>query len=167
MAHSKAAFMVTRSLQNAGGYQIKGFIPMDDDGLEIVQAATKSGKPVMISVHTARNTKHHRLLFAVFQKLVEGGVIDWDVDRFIDWAKSAAGLVETWWDHKGRVQYRPKSISFESMSQDQFTRFFDRVIYQIFRRLLGDGRSEGWKAFRDEIVEMIDGDLGKRVKEQR
>ena len=164
MAHSKAAFEahVIASSQRFGSTLC--FIPMDDDGFEIARVALKSGKPVMIAVHTARNPRHHRLLFAVFKKITEAGVVDWGQDQFLDWAKSAAGLIEQWWDCNGRVQYRPKSIAFESMPQDQFARFFDRVIFQIFARLIGE--AEGWQAFRDEIVEMVDGDLGKRAKER-
>ena len=143
--------------------------PMDDDGREIV-AALADDKQVMVAVHVPRNIKHHRLFWAVHKKLVEGGVIDWNEAQFKDWAKSAAGHIEPWYDHEGRVQYRPKSMNFESLDQVKFSRFFDRVIYQIFARLLGSDCGMGhnsWQAFRDEIIEMVDGDLGRRAKEGR
>src|SRR5690606_1964863 len=96
--------------------------------------AMQAGKQVMVNVHAPRNPRHHRLLFAIYQKLVDGGVWEGDQDSFLDWCKYGTGHVRSSIDHMGNMHYVPKSIAFESMGQDKFARFFDRVCYLVFHR---------------------------------
>lgn len=128
-------------------------VPTDADGVQILEALAAQ-KPVIVSISTPRNPRHHRLLFSIYQKLVDGGVWEGDQDSFLDWCKYGTGHVRTSIDHTGATHYVPKSISFESMSQEKFARFFDRVCYLVFHRLLdGDG---SWEKLRDDVTAMVD-----------
>jgi len=128
-------------------------VPMDEDGRALMEKLA-GGKPVMVNVHSPRNPRHHRLFFALYAKLVEGGVWEGDEESFLDWAKFGAGHVRRSIDHLGNMHYVPKSISFESMDQVKFARFFDRVCYLVFSRLLdGDGT---WEKLRDDVTAMVD-----------
>lgn len=145
---SKAAF----SRQTLNGAQV--LVPIDDDGRDIL-AALKPDSAVMVELFTPRNVRHHRLLFALFKKLCDGGVWEGDVNTFKDWAKFATGHVRTAVDHLGNPHYVPKSIAFESMDQATFNRWFDRVVYLVVQRLLNN--SVEWEALKQEIIEAVDG----------
>jgi hypothetical protein len=154
---TKAAFIV---VQTGKG---RALFPVDTDGDDVL-AALKLEKPVIVHVHAARNPGHHRMLFAVFDLLRDSGAWEADMDGLLEWMKYATHLVRTSIDHKGNVHVLPKSIAFESMAQDEFKRWFDRVIFVICQRLLPnyDG---GWQALRDSIIEIVEGDLQQRYNE--
>jgi len=129
-------------------------MPFDDEGRDML-AALPVHKEVLVDIHTPRNPKHHRLLFALYVKLHDGGAFDGDQDSFLDWAKYATGHVRSSVDHRGEVHYVPKSIAFESMDQARFSRWFDRVCYHIAHRLLGS--ADEWEALRDDIINTVEG----------
>jgi hypothetical protein len=127
--------------------------PVDEEGCELLEALP-TGKQVMVDVHAARNPKHHRLLFALFRMLMDGGAWEGDKDELLDRCKYAVGLVDWKIDHKGKSWPVPRSIAFESMDQVSFNKFFDRVCYYVAQNLLG---GEDWIALRDEIVNAVEG----------
>lgn len=127
--------------------------PTDEEGREILEAWPK-GKEVIVSVHVARNPKHHRLLFALIRKLIEGGAFDGDENSLLIYLKYATGLTDPVADHNGDIHWVPRSIAFESMDQAHFNRFFDRACYVVAQNLLG---GEDWIALRDEIVNTVEG----------
>lgn len=133
-------------------------VPTQDDGREIVAAIKR---PCIVDVHTPRNAKHHAMLFAVFKMLTDGGVWEGDMDSLLEWMKYATGLTRTSIDHRGEAHLTPRSIAFESMSQDQFKRWFDRVLYVVCQRLLP---GQDYDQLRDAIGEVVDGDLGRRAR---
>ncbi|MEJ8571286.1 DUF1367 family protein [Microbaculum marinum] len=115
----------------------------------------------MVHVHAARNVRHHRMLFVLYKKLAEAGVWEGDVDSFLTWAKLGTGHVDQVVGPNGRVYYVPRSINFESMPQDAFARWWDRVIYLVFDRLIDGDELQ----LRNEIAALVDGDLGQRARE--
>lgn len=135
-----------------------GLFPLDADGQEMVQAV--KGKRVMVSAHAPRNLQHHRLLFALLRRICEAGAWDGTEETLLEWLKIGTSLVRTVVGPDGKVYYVPDSISFESMSQDKFRRFFDRAVYLICSRLLG---REDWEWLRDEVVEAVDGGLTEQA----
>ena len=147
MSHIKAVF----AKQRLNG--IACLVPMDEDGRQMLETMS-AFKPAMVTVHVPRNPAHHRLLFALYQLLVDGGVWEGDQDRFLDWCKYGTGHVRRSLDHLGQMHYVPKSINFESMDQTRFARFFDRVCYLVWDRLLAkDGE---WEALRERASNMIE-----------
>lgn len=136
-------------------------VPMDEDGREIM-AALSEDRQVMVKVHAARNVRHHRMLFALLRRCTDAGPWDGDEESLLTWLKIGTGLVDTVIGPNGKPYYLPRSIAFESMSQDRFARWFDRAVYLISTRILG---CDDWQKLRDEIAEIVDGDLGRRARE--
>lgn len=136
-------------------------VPTSQEGLDQIEAL-KADKEVMVHLHAARNPKHHRMFFALLNKVIDGGAWDGDLDSLMDAVKIATGHVERSIGLDGKVFYKIKSISFESMPQDKFSRFFDRACFYVSTRLLGN---EDWQALRDEVIAISEGDLGRRAKE--
>lgn len=134
-------------------------MPVDADGLELIEAI-KGDRPVMVKVHAPRNVRHHRMLFALIREVIDGGAWEGSEDTLRDALKIACGCVDTIIGLDGRAYYKPRSMAFESMSQDEFTRFFDRAVFYVSTRLLGDA---DWESLRDRIGEIVDGDLGRRA----
>ncbi|MCA1298000.1 DUF1367 family protein [Stappia indica] len=136
-------------------------VPLDADGREMVEAMT-AGKPAMVRLHTPRNIKHHRMFFALLRMATDSGAWDSSEETLRDAIKIACGCVDTIIGLDGRTYFKPRSMSFESMSQAEFSRFFDRAVFYVSTHLLGDAN---WQAVRDRIGEMVDGDLGRRATE--
>lgn len=136
-------------------------VPTSQDGQEML-AAMKADKEVLVNVHVPRNVRHHRMLFSLLNHVIEGGAWEGDTESLLDAIKIATGHVDRIFGMDGRPYYKTRSINFASMSQDQFKRFFDRAVYYVSTRLLG---SDDWEALRDEIIEITEGDLGRRARE--
>lgn len=137
-------------------------IPSTDEGREII-GAMKFGDEVMMHVHVPRNPKHHRMLFVLLRKVIDAGAWGDDQEALLDWVKMRCGLVERRVDAvTGNLYYRMKSISFESMGQEKFSRFFDRAVWHLSTKLLDN---DDWQALRDEVAEIVDGDYGRQLKE--
>jgi hypothetical protein len=134
--------------------------PMDDDGRELM-AAMANDKRVLVNVHAPRNLIHHRLLFYLLKRVCESGAWQGDEDTLLEWLKIGCRHTRTVVGPDGKPYYVPESISFESMPQDKFRRFFDRAVYLICSKLLG---REDWKWLRDEIHKAVEGDLPERMR---
>lgn len=95
-------------------------------------SSIRDGREVMISARRPRNPKFHRLAFALLRLVVE------NTDRWSDEAdllqdlKLATGHVEKRVSAlTGEVYAAPRSISFASMDEDKFKRWFNRAAYVL------------------------------------
>jgi hypothetical protein len=122
--------------------------------------AIKPSKPVMVDVRAVRNIRHHCMLFSLLREVIDGGAWDGSEEALRDAVKIACGCVDTIIGLDGRAYFKPRSMAFESMSQDEFAKFFDRAVFYVSTRLLGD---DDWQALRDRIGEIVDGSLRERV----
>lgn len=130
----------------------KTLIPVDDQGLELLQSI-RDGRDVMVSVKVARNPKHHRLLFAMLNLIVERTGKFSATDEALTALKVACGLVDPYIDSEsGKTFFVPRSIAFESMPQDDFRAFFDRSVFVALQRWFPPGTSE--QDLRAEIDSM-------------
>lgn len=134
-----------------------GLFPLDADGREMVAAV--KGKRVLVTAHAPRNLQHHRLLFALLRRICESGAWEGDEETLLEWLKIGTHHVRTVVGPNGKPYYVPESISFESMPQDKFRRFFDRAVYLICSRLLD---REDWEWLRKEITESVEKGLPER-----
>jgi hypothetical protein len=135
-------------------------LPMDEDGRELI-AALPDDKQVIVSVKAARNPRHHRLLFHLLNRAIEGGAWGGDISSLLDYIKIGTHHVRTIVGPDGKPYYLPLSIDYESMPQDKFSRWFDRALWLICERLLG---GHDWQELRSEIVETVDGGLADRAR---
>lgn len=129
-------------------------IPVDDHGLELLHTI-RDQRDVMVSVKIARNPKHHRLLFALLNLIVERTGKFPNTRDALTALKVACGLVDPYIDaHDGKTYFVPRSIAFESMEQNEFSAFFDRAIFVTLQRWFPPGTNE--KELRAEIELMTE-----------
>lgn len=102
-------------------------VPMDELQAEKLLRLSPD-KEVTVEVKQSRNPGHHRLLFALLNKVVENTEDFDDVKHLSRWIKIALGHVETMIGPDGKVYYMPKSISFAAMGQEKFNPFFNRAL---------------------------------------
>lgn len=85
---------------------------------------------VIADIKTYRNLKHHRKFFAILRMAAaswrEHGI--WNEDTLLDALKLECGYVKIIKKMDGTVYYIPKSISFAMCDQDEFEKFYRRVL---------------------------------------
>lgn len=123
-------------------------IPQDDRAHDIL-AKLKVGERVLTNVHKPRYIEHHRLAFAVLQKVAEAK--GESVDTVLTWLKVCTGRVDFVQMPNGKVVTAPKSINFASMDQAEFSEFWKEAIQLICDHILPGCDEHTF----DEIREMI------------
>lgn len=111
-------------------------VPADPVTEEIL-AETKNGGEVFTSEpKRRRNPDHHRLMMGILQKVVEHTYPRFsDVEDLMSYLKLKTGMVKAIeWRGRSRLIFR--SVSFASMSQQQFSRVSDRWLYIISTELI-------------------------------
>jgi hypothetical protein len=117
-----------------------GLFPVDEQGSDVL-FKIKIGKDISADIKQRRNPKHHRLFFAIlkFLRLHAPRFDSVPMDKIKDAVKLATGLADTFVDAEtGEVYYVLRSISFASMDETEFTRFFDQACMVIANRWMPD-----------------------------
>lgn len=118
------AYLYCRVTDTAQG---RALIPSDRKSEELL-SQVKPGRTVLVKTKSARNPKQHRLLWALAAKIAENS------DRFED-AEHVVHELKINTGHVSRRQIRvpglgivfqewPKSISYESMPQEEFAEWW-------------------------------------------
>lgn len=113
-----------------------GLQPYSDSDSERLAKLPK-GKPTKVSVGTARNILHHRKYFKLINTAWEyqpENVQQFygSVDIFRKSIEMACGCCELIYSMSDEGWYKVhKSISFDSMKQEEFSDLYDRVIHLI------------------------------------
>lgn len=139
-----------------------GLFPADAMAAEELDRI-KDGAETLTSTKTPRNPRQHRLAWALAQKLAESVDTLHDRDDAMALLKIKARHVRWMSDPQtGSMWPVPQSISFASLSQEQFGRLFDRFVWIICNELV-PGIDED--DLRREVLELVDGDAGRRARE--
>jgi|TARA_R100000544_G_scaffold34719_3_gene21657 hypothetical protein len=130
-------------------------VPTDRKSEDLIKAL-RPGRIVMIRSHAARNGKHHRLLWAVAGLIAENSEHYDDAEHVVEQLKLATGHVKrVWYDVPGlgRIQQiRGASIAYESMSQEDFSAWFEKALIYIQSDMLPGVETE---TIRKEITEAL------------
>lgn len=98
---------------------------------------TKPGRYVSLEWSSPRSGKHHRKLFALIALIVENSEIYDTMERALIAIKLAAGYFDLHVDPvTGSLEKIPRSISFESMEQDVFNKFYEDAIHGVVTAVL-------------------------------
>lgn len=113
-----------------------GLFPGDAEA-GVAFAKMKDGAGYLVSLHRPRNLMHHRKLFALLN-LVQDNTDRWPtVETLLDDLKISTGLFETRVNAVTGIPYVvAKSISFASMTQDEFEQWFDKAVDLISKQVL-------------------------------
>ena len=126
---------------------LEGFSPADTEAGEW-HHKTKLGALVELKGNRPRNPQHHRKFFALLNIVVDNSDYYDTVEqfRFVFMATLQRGhWIED--PHATRAMFIPESISFKSMSQDDFDRLFNDAMNAILKHFL--------PVDRDDLIEMI------------
>jgi hypothetical protein len=113
---------------------LSSFIPADDEAAEVLKNYSQ-GTVVSCDIKRPRNYEHHKKLFALLNIVVDNQERFKSVAELLDAIKFELGYTETRETFDGWVRI-PKSISFASMSQDEFNKFYSRSIDAILAHVL-------------------------------
>lgn len=133
----------------------KALIPADIQAEEWLNAAS-DGKEVLMSGRRPRNPRFHRLAFALMRLVMENDPENrWLTENdLLEDLKKATRHVETHINgFTGVVEVRTRSISFASMDEFAFSRWFARAIYVLATEILNTVPDK----LRDEVLQMVDG----------
>lgn len=128
-----------------------GLAPYDDEAKELMNKI-KQGRPVRCKLVRIRSWEFHKKFFALigfaydlWSDTMEPGEMEVrgekltvlpNIDRFRKDLTILAGYYEATFTLKGEMRLEAKSISFDSMDQDEFEKLFSRVIDVILRKVL-------------------------------
>ncbi len=125
--------------------------PISEEDLQKVPLA----KDVLVTVRSPRNIRQFRMAWVLAAKVAASCDFLQDSEDGMDWLKLKARHVKYIQDPKtNQVSIIPKSIAFASLSQDDFKRVFDRMIFIVCSEVIpGMDESE----LRAEISAMVAG----------
>lgn len=115
-----------------------GFIPETDDDAEL-KRKLKIGNTFEATIREVRNPKFHRLFFALlncsweFLTEQQQEFFKNNKDKFRETLLIATGYTESFYDVKRQAWLeKPRSIAFGSMSEADFSNFYERAKDVIF-----------------------------------
>ena len=125
------------------------FIPASEDDAELL-SKVKVGETVRLTLVRPRNIKFHRKFFTLMHlaydyweppehgegsALVEKIIVERNFDRFRYDVTILAGYYDATYRLNGDVRLEAKSISFGSMSEDDFEKLYSKTINVIINRV--------------------------------
>ena len=102
------------------------FYPIGDESTELMKSL--ENKEYVISLTTHRNNKFHRLAFSLLNMIFDNQDGFTNFDIFREWITMKAGYVITGVAPNGTTVFMAESLSFESMPQEKFERWYSSVI---------------------------------------
>lgn len=129
---------------------LTGLMPADDSSSEVLDKL-RLGCVVQVKVSQPRNIQHHRLFFALVNKVFENQEIYPSRAALRAALTVAAGHAELVKLDKSWI-YVPKSIAFHKMDQTEFNDFFNRVCNVVCEKIIPNlDEAE----LRQEISQMV------------
>ena len=118
---------------------LHGLIPLFPSDFDS-KRKLKIGETYECEIKNPRNIGFHRRFFALINLAHENCSLDMPIDAFRRYLTIKAGYFDAYDTPKG-VFYDAKSISFGSMSQDEFENLYSRVLDKVIE-LIGSTESD-------------------------
>jgi hypothetical protein len=115
-------------------------LPVGDEAHELLQAI-KDGKECTVEIHVPRNAPQLRMFFALCEILADNDPKCPTKDIAKQNLLWALNYVDLWIDRGEKAHVQVKSISFESMKQEEFNQFFQRAL-ELIGQWLGTAPEE-------------------------
>lgn len=102
---------------------------------------------------TPRNGKHHRKLFALLKLIAENSEVYNTTEKALIAVKLCAGYSEPSIDPRtGELIQVPRSISYESMGQEDFERFYNLALNGVLEFVLPQMDQSTAERLMDQII---------------
>jgi hypothetical protein len=111
-----------------------GFIPATEHDTECLRGV-KMGQSIAGDFRRPRNPQHHRKAFALLHAMYENQEQFDSFDRFYDWVKVRAGLVDLVEINSTGAVYRLRSMSFASMGQEEFEGVYQKIVTVAYEQM--------------------------------
>ena len=102
-------------------------IPANDETFERVKKMSV-GESIFMEWKPKRSYQFHKKLFSLLNFVYENQAHYKSLDNLLEVYKFKAGYFETIVTHKGKKHYKAKSISFHTMDNEEFERFYSQAI---------------------------------------
>ena len=115
------------------------------------------GRDLTVKITRTRSAKQHRLFWALMQKVVDNHPYYVRAEQLVEWMKIRLGYVEEIMFHDGQMLTKVSSISFGSMGQDAFQKFFNMALDVITTEVLPETNKE-------ELIREVEQMLGEKIQ---
>jgi hypothetical protein len=103
-------------------------IPATDECYEKI-SKVGAGASLFFEWKPKRNYENHKRFFSMLKLVFDNQSFYKDMDNILEIIKFRSGYFDTIITHKGGAKhYKTKSISFETMDEEQFKMFFSKAI---------------------------------------
>lgn len=136
---------------------LRGSTPADQDAWSRFRRRLETMKPgtwLRFEWSSPRNGKHHRKLFALLQLVAENSEVYDTPEKALIAVKLCSGYFDLMADPQtGEIVKVPKSISYESMGQEDFDQFYSRALDGVLQHILPQMDKETAERLMDMVVE--------------
>lgn len=126
-------------------------VPMSEQARESLSRLPVD-RDVVVEVKQPRNIAHHRKFWALAQLVFENQEYFPTVEAVVAALKSATGHCDMIAGKDGTMIAVPRSISFGSMDQVEFNRFYDSCVTVVVEKII-PGIQDG--ALRREVEDLV------------
>lgn len=131
-------------------------VPVTERDREILLEIPE-GADLFVKTSRPRSPRQHRLFWALLQLVVDNHDYYKRPDQLLEWLKVRLGYVDQTVWHDDQVWWKTKSISFASMGQDEFRKFFSQSVDVIVTEVI-----EGLD--RDALLHEVSQMMGENVE---
>ena len=114
------------------------------------------GRDLTVKITRTRSARQHRLFWALMQLVVINHPYYVRAEQLVEWLKIRLGYVEEVMFHDGQMLTKVSSISFGTMGQDAFQKFFNMAVDIVTTEVLA-GTS------REDLLKELEEMLGEKV----
>lgn len=114
------------------------FAPIFEEDLEAIRKIPLDAE-LLVNVRRPRNYKFHKKLMKLVRTVHGMQETYPSVETLLDAIKIAIGHCETFVAHDGKPFYKPGSIAFDKMTEDEFGVFYSRAIDACLAHFLPKG----------------------------
>lgn len=129
----------------------KALVPTDVLSEEAMEKA--KGKTVLVFTERPRHPKHHAKLMAMLNVVVNNQSMFPTIEKLLTYIKLRIGHTDSY-VVDGKTVVVPRSISFASMSQDDFEAFYERAVDVILTEVVPPGLRRS--TLRDEVMGFLE-----------
>ena len=115
------------------------------------------GRDLTVKITRTRSAKQHRLFWALMQLVVTNHPYYVRAEQLVEWMKIRLGYVEEVMFHDGQMLTKVSSISFGSMGQDAFQKFFNMALDIITTEVLPE-------TDREDLLREVEQMLGEKIQ---
>ncbi|CAB5220037.1 Protein of unknown function DUF1367 [uncultured Caudovirales phage] len=114
------------------------------------------GKDLSIRISRTRSARQHRLFWALMQIVVDNHPFYMRGEQLVEWLKVRLGYVDEIMFHDGSMMTKVSSISFTSMGQDEFQKFFNLALHVIITEVV--------PVSREQLLDQLEAVMGEKVE---